>query len=510
MYTHVLILPDGRELSSGIQQEQALQSVAITQTVNQGEELTLGSVCAAELQAELITPYGSLTLAAGDRVTLLREDEEGNRTQMGIFWLEKPELSTAHTMRLTAYDSVSRLDTDLTGWLADLDQWPYSVGEFAGLVCEQCGLELEEAELPNGEFYIQPFAAEHVTGRHLMQWLGQITGRFCRANPEGRLEFAWYTPNHTLAIAPEEGDGQVFYYQGELEYADYGVAPVEKVQLRQSAQDVGTVWPNETGEKNTYILQNNPMLAAQDSQTLVGVAQTLYNQLRLQNYTPCRVTIPATPEIAPGDILSVTDVNGKIFTTWVMKKTANGQRDTLECTGSHRRDSTTAVNDLGFRALSGKVLNLRTDVDGMMVENQNTLGKLARVELDLEGIRSRVESQETASHGVRTAVSTLTQTADSLQLQLQTIREDGIQKVKTQMGYTFDDKGLQISRSDSDMANRLDHTGMYVTRNGQILLQANNQGVIAKDVSVGNYLIVGENARFEDYGGSRTACYYLG
>ena len=67
-----------------------------------------------------------------------------------------------------------------------------------------------------------------------------------------------------------------------------------------------------------------------------------------------------------------------------------------------------------------------------------------------------------------------------------------------------------ISRSDSDMANRLDHTGMYVTRNGQILLQANNQGVIAKDVSVGNYLIVGENARFEDYGGSRTACYYLG
>ena len=510
MYTHVLILPDGRELSSGIQQEQALQSVTVTLAVNQGQELTLGSVCASELQAELITPYGSLTLAAGDRVILLREDEEGNRTQMGVFWLEKPELPTAHTMRLTAYDSVSRLDTDLTKWLADLDQWPYSVGEFANMVCTQCGVELEEAELPNGEFYIQPFAGEHVTGRHLMQWLGQITGRFCRANAEGRLEFAWYIPNETLAIAPEEGDGHVFYYQGELEYADYGVAPVEKVQLRQSAQDVGTIWPNEAGEKNTYILQNNPMLAAQDSQTLQGVAQTLFDQLQTATFTPCRVTIPATPEIAPGDILSVTEVNGKTFTTWVMKKTANGQRDTLECTGSHRRDSTTAVNDLGFQALSGKVLNLRTDVDGMMVENKNTQGKLASVELNLEGIHSRVESQETATQGVRSAVSTLTQTADNLQLQLQTIREDGVQKLKTQMGYTFDDKGLQISRSDSDMANRLDHTGMYVTRNGQILLQANNQGVIAKDVSVGNYLIVGENARFEDYGGSRTACYYLG
>ena len=61
MYTHVLILPDGRELSSGIQQEQALQSVTVTLAVNQGQELTLGSVCAAELQAELIIPYGRRT-----------------------------------------------------------------------------------------------------------------------------------------------------------------------------------------------------------------------------------------------------------------------------------------------------------------------------------------------------------------------------------------------------------------------------------------------------------------
>ena len=510
MYTHVLILPDGQEISSGLEQTQALQSVTVTQAVNQGEELTLGSVCAAQLQAELITPYGSLSLAAGDRVTLLREDEAGNRTQMGIFWLEKPEQPTAHTLRVTAYDSVSRLDKELTGWLAELTQWPYSAGEFAQMVCEACGLELAQGELPNGDFYIQAFAGESVTGRHLMQWLGQLTGRFCRATADGKLEFAWYTPNDTLAIAPEEGDGQVFYYQGELELADYQVAPVEKVQLRQNAQDVGTVWPNETGEKNTYIIQNNPMLAAQDSDTLLSTAQTLYAILQDVTYTPCRVTVPATPEIRAGDILTVTDGNGKTVTVWVMTKTANGQRDTLECTGSHRRDSTTAVNDLGFRALSGKVLNLRMDVDGVLLENKNTRGQLAALELDLEGIRSRTERQETTAQGITAAVSTLNQTADSLQLQLETIREEGTQKVKTQMGYTFDDKGLEIARSDSDMANLLDHTGMYVTRNGETLLQANNQGVLAKDVSVENYLIVGGNARFEDYDGSRTACYYIG
>ena len=510
MYRHLLILPDGTELFSGPEQENALRSVTVTQCVNSGEELTLGSACACELQAELITPNGGLSLAAGDAVTLFQVDEEENRQQIGIFWLEKPVRSTGHTMTLTGYDGISRLDKNLTAWLAELDQWPYSVQEFAHLVCAQCGMTLAEGELPNGSFYLQPFAGENITGRRLIQWLGQITGRFCRARADGILEFAWYTPNSAITIGAEAGENQVFYYQGELAFSQYQVVPVEKIQLRQTASDVGTVWPDEAGEKNTYIIENNPMLAAQTGQTLQQVAQTLYAQLQTASYTPCRVTIPSEPGIRAGDMIQITDVNGKSFTTWVMKKTGDGIRDTLESTGSHRRDSTTAVNNLGFRALSGKILELQTDVDGLRVENRDTAGKVAAVELDLDGIRSRVESQETASRGVSESVSSLTQTAESLHLELESIRENGTGMVTTATGYTFDDKGLQISRSDSDMKNLLDHTGMYVRRNGETVLQANNQGVEARDVTVDNYLIVGSNARFEDYGGNRTACFYVG
>ena len=143
-------------------------------------------------------------------------------------------------------------------------------------------------------------------------------------------------------------------------------------------------------------------------------------------------------------------------------------------------------------------------------ENKDTQGKMAAVYLDLEGIRSTVESQDTAMQGIAGSVSTLTQSSDSLKLELESMRQNGTGKVKTNVGYTFDDKGLQITRSDSDMANLLDHTGMYVRRNGQTLLQANNQGVQARDVSVGNYLIIGDNARIEDYSGDRTACFYIG
>ena len=122
MYRHLLILPDGTELFSGSEQENVLRSVTVTQCVNSGEELTLGSACACELQAELITPNGGLSLAAGDVVTLFRVDEAENRQQMGIFWLEKPVYPTPHTVKLTAYDSINQLDKDLTAWLAELDQ----------------------------------------------------------------------------------------------------------------------------------------------------------------------------------------------------------------------------------------------------------------------------------------------------------------------------------------------------------------------------------------------------
>ena len=510
MFRHLLILPDGTELFSGVGSANALQSVTITQQVNDGVELMPGSACAACIQARVLTPNGGLHLGAGDVVRVYRVDEENIRHPMGPFRLEKPTKSSAHTMTLTGFDAVADLDKDLTRWLADLDQWPYSAAEFSHMVCSACGLEMETEELPNGDFSIRPFTAEAVTGRKLIQWLGQLTGRFCRATPRGTLVFAWYAPNTSLSVAPEEKPGATWYFQNSLSYEDYQVAKAEKVQLRQNAQDVGTVWPDEPGVKNTYVIENNPMLAAVDAAALLPVAQTLWEQMRHVTYTPGKVTIPATMQIHAGDILSVTDGNGQEIAMYVMKKTSDGQTDTLECTGSHRRDSSSAVNNTGYRALSGKVLNLRTDVDGLKVENKNTAGKLAAVEMDLDGIRGTVENQRRDIQDARRNTSTLVQRADALELSLTAIVENGTGKVQTSAGYTFDDQGLHISRSDAQMENTLDHTGMYVRRLGEVILQANAEGVRATDVTVRNYLVVGDNARLEDFETGRTACFYMG
>lgn len=564
MLKTIIILPDGTEISSGNNVGNAILSCTFTECVNSGTELTLGSVCAAMVEIKLITPEGGLQIAAGDELTLYKDDGIARR-KLGIFIAEKPTRPSAHTMKLTAYDRITQLDRDLTDWVAALSEWPYALYDLAVKVCNACDLELVNTEIQNGSYLVQKFSAEGITGRKLMQWIGEAAGRFCRATADGKVEFAWYTPTNGQSIGPTEGfteskldftydeltgklilndpnmtiteedgvvtvsaknlavidngDGSVsisagwqkqhFYFQGGLTFEDYTIAPIEKVQIHANEEDVGVVWPNDTEAVNAYRITGNLLLSDERVEVLQPVAQTLYEQLHAVAYTPCKVSIPATIDIRAGKILSIADRNGKNITCYVMTKKQTGQKDAIECTGSHRRDSVSAVNEQSYKALSGKVLNLRTDVDGIKAENKDAAGRLAAMQLTLDGISAQVEKQSTNAETLRYDLTAIQQTANDVKISVQSIQDNGVSKVKTGMGYTFDDRGMHIAKEGSQMENILDNTGMYVNRGGQSLLRANDDGVEAEDIKVRKYLIVGKS-RFETFENNRTACFFFG
>ena len=363
MLRTIIVLPDGSELSSGVDADYAIQNVSITECVNESQELALGSVCANMLDAKIITKRDTLNLHAKDEVTVYKVDDTGQRLQAGLFTLEKPTRSSANSFSITAYDRVTWLDKDLSAWLAGLNGWPYSLYTLAGMVCNACGLLLANSSIPNGNHQVQKFSAQGITGRKLMRWIGEAAGRFCRATPDGKIEFAWYEPSG-VEITP---GGDRFFYQNGLSYEDYQVAPIEKVQIKLTQGDVGVIWPNDTGEKNTYVISGNYLLTTSSTAALQPVAQTIYGQLKNVTYTPCRVQLPAGLDIRAGHTVNVTDRNGKTFTSYVMTKTQTGQRDTLECTGSQRRNSTTVVNNQTLKALSGKMLEIQQSVEGFSV-----------------------------------------------------------------------------------------------------------------------------------------------
>ena len=336
MLRNLVILPDGTEICSGLGAEHVIQSATITSCVNSGTELTLGSVCSSALEVKFFTPGGNLNLRVGNEVMLYKVDDAGERTKVGVFTLEKPERPSKNTYRITGYDRVSWLDKDLTDWLAELNGWPYPLLTFAQMICDRCGLTLVNTEIPNGDFLVNKFPASKVTGRELMGWIGQLAARFCRATVDGNVEFAWYTDSGVTLSA---GTDCYFF---NLKYEDYQVEKIEAVQIQLADSEYGALWPEKDAGLNSYVISGNPLISVVNAD-LVPYLQVILNEITNSIYTPCKVTIPATIDIQPGHIVRIVDGNGTIIDTYVMSKSQKGQLDTLESTGSARRDRPTAV-----------------------------------------------------------------------------------------------------------------------------------------------------------------------
>lgn len=121
--------------------------------------------------------------------------------------------------------------------------------------------------------------------------------------------------------------------------------------------------------------------------------------------------------------------------------------------------------------------------------------------------------------GVSDSVAELTKdvemkiSADDVSIVVREEIANGVDRVETSTGYTFDYDGLTISQEGEEMENKIDNTGMYVTRYGDEILTANNEGVGAVNLHAKTYLIVGADegrSRFEDYGIDRTGCFWIG
>ena len=141
--------------------------------------------------------------------------------------------------------------------------------------------------------------------------------------------------------------------------------------------------------------------------------------------------------------------------------------------------------------------SLRRDTEQIVMDAKRDIQKT--VDGNIESLTNQVTAQLTAEAAKITV--------------LEERLEAGADKVVTKTGYTFDADGLKISKSGEEMENTLDNTGMYVKRNGENILIANNEGVEATDVHIKTYLIIGEGdgrSRFEDYGTNRTGCFWIG
>ena len=383
---HILQLSAAWKISSGKPGEPALKRVQLTRNVNEGLLLMPGTVSAAMLEASMFLDPAANMVRAGQQMELFQEID-GVRTSCGIFFAEKVEWTGSHSCTVTAYDSITLLDKDVTAYLNGLGFWPISLGGLARLVCNHCGLTLVTDTFPNSEVRVNKPAGYRITGRQVMKWICQLAGCFCRAVGDRRVELTWYAPA-SVRVGPAEKSGKVeitysdahltvradsvtvdaggitvhqaTYNAGELTVvipsemdticcfrggfrrSNEPVAAIDGVRLAYSYAAGSVTYPQ--GGTNLLSIVGNHLLEGLETDVLTQMTRALYGRIGGASYTTCQLKVPADANIQPGQILEFSD-GVRWFSTYVMRTVRTGGADQVVSTGEYLRDNPTAFNN---------------------------------------------------------------------------------------------------------------------------------------------------------------------
>lgn len=401
MYQPILTLSSGTELKGG-SPGSAMKSLTLHTAVNAGQEFTIGSAFSDYIEAEIwADPGGSLQITAGDALTYYRQDDAGNRTKVGVFYAEKPTRTKRNSYKVTAYDTMSKLDADFSGWLhSNQAQFPKTIWQLVQLACQRAGVTLASSSLPiNGSYSVQAFYADDLTCRQIISWAAEAAGCYAHMNADGKLQFLTYTDKRSTAKITPDSASSTAYYADSLSYEDYTVKAIEKVQIRQSDSDVGVIYPDSTTATNTYAVQGNLLLTTGTEANLKSVVQNLYNVLKNVTYTPCKVSVPSSSGLACGQIVHVKDARGREFDTYLMSATISSGKASFESVGSASRESSSAVNSQSYKNLTGKMLEIKTSVDGLEVKASDLTGKYTDLKATVDGLSSEVKKDTKITGG---------------------------------------------------------------------------------------------------------------
>lgn len=167
--------------------------------------------------------------------------------------------------------------------------------------------------------------------------------------------------------------------------------------------------------------------------------------------------------------------------------------------------------------------DVESDITSIQSETKSLKSTVSSLQLGADSINASVKSLEESmvntTNGLASDISkvqeqvNLAMTSNDVKLEIQKEMSKGASKVSTSTGFTFDQNGLNISKTDSEMKTQITEDGMKIYKNSDVMLTANNQGVDAKNLHATTYLIIGNNSRMEDFtedGNKRTAVFWIG
>ena len=204
--------------------------------------------------------------------------------------------------------------------------------------------------------------------------------------------------------------------------------------------------------------------------------------------------------------------------------------DLMRCNAA-RTDGDYAAEDWGKASDYTNDDALHEFVDGEYAGTKDTVAnqgqqistqeaRISNLEVNADSISATVQRVQTDTknslEGLNQSVQELTQqvsltlTPEQVDIVIDQKLAQGVEAVRTSTGFTFDEEGLTVSKTGSEMSTQVTEDGMTISRSGTEVLVVDNKGVQATNLSANTFLIIGGKARFEKYGAGRIGCFWIG
>ena len=309
------------------------------------------------------------------------------------------------------------------------------------------------------------------------------------------------------------------------DYIDLDTSENRRLSTITHATELGDNITATTGVSGTtQYIRNNPFWdLREDIATLVDNAITNVGGLTINQF---QCEWRGIPDLQVGDKIALETKDGNLVYSYILNDTLTFdgtlKQETqwhYEVDESETEANATSIGD-AIKQTFAKVDKVNKQIDLVASEATANSEKIAALQFNTSSIIASVSDiQQTTDEAITNIngdMETLTNrvnatmTAEDVTLEIQKELNNGVDKVTTSTGFTFNEEGLTVSKTDSEMKTTVTEDGMVVYRNEEAVLTANNVGVDAVNLSASTYLIIGKNSRFEDYADNRTGCFWVG
>lgn len=358
------------------------------------------------------------------------------------------------------------------------------------------------------------------TIRQVLDAAAELAGAIYFINSEGRLVFTCLARDYEFDFSITKD-----------KYFDLFAGEARVLSSICSATELGDNLKTEpVGDGATQFVRDNPFFEAMESTAVADFLNTWHKPmlggLTIQQFT-CDWDGNYLLEV--GDKIALERNDGSIVYSYVLNDsiTYDGALNEITKWEYVDNDNETASNPTSL----GELLDLTVaKVDKVAQEITLTVSKaeaneaaISELKVNTEGISTKVSTMETQVtdniNNINDSIDSLTKsveqkmTAEQVSLTIKQELDTGVEKVVTSTGYTFNENGLTISKSNGETVTEITENGMAVRGTDETgehtALYATINGVDAKNLRATTYLEVG-HSRFTNYDSNRTGCFWIG